>query len=160
MQLATPAVINFYGANKENGFLSNFYPAPIFVTGNRYPTTEHYYQAQKSAWQDERERIRLAPTPHEAAKLGRRGIKKLRPDWDTVKYGVMLVALMAKFTQHPNLAALLLATGDEVLVENTINSVRPDPVWGNGNAGEGMNWLGKLLMLVRDEINHRRKSAS
>lgn len=146
--------IEFYGANKPNGFLSNFYVAPIEITGKTYQTTEHYYQAQKAAKSSDRERIRTAPTPHDAANIGRRQIE-LRPDWETIKYGVMLVALTAKFTQHPSLAAQLLGTGDAYLVEHTVGSVRPDPVWGDGKAGEGMNWLGKLLMLVRDELRNR-----
>lgn len=143
--------VKFYGANKENGHFSNFYVAPIEIDGQMWLTTEHYYQAQKATNFDDAERIRLCQTPHEAAKIGRRYIQ-IRPDWDTVKYGVMLTALTAKFTQHPDLRNKLLATGDSYLVEHTVGSVRPDPVWGDGEAGEGKNWLGRLLMLLRDQL--------
>ena len=43
----------------------------------------------------------------------------MRSDWDTARDEVMLVALRAKFTQHPDLRTQLLATGDAPLVEHT-----------------------------------------
>lgn len=44
----------------------------------------------------------------------------LRSDWDAVRDEAMLVALRARFTQHPALRAQLLATGDAVLIEHTL----------------------------------------
>lgn len=43
--------------------------------------------------------------------------RPLRDDWETVKDQVMRKALVAKFTQRPDLRAALLATGDEALIE-------------------------------------------
>ncbi len=60
----------------------------------------------------------------------------------------MLEALRAKFTQHPNLRAALLATGSARLVEHTAN----DAYWGDGGDGHGKNRLGALLEQVRDEL--------
>jgi hypothetical protein len=53
-----------------------------------------------------------------------------------------------KFTQHPHLRALLLSTGDALLVEHTEN----DSCWGDGGDGSGKNRLGQILMRVRDEL--------
>ena len=66
----------------------------------------------------------------------------------SVKVAVMRDALRAKFTQHPELSELLLGTGDAKLVEHTEN----DDYWGDGGDGRGKNMLGRLLMLLRDEL--------
>jgi ribA/ribD-fused uncharacterized protein len=60
----------------------------------------------------------------------------------------MLDALRAKFTQHDDLADLLLSTGDRPLVEHTAN----DAYWGDGGDGKGKNRLGRLLERVRREL--------
>lgn len=60
----------------------------------------------------------------------------------------MHAALRAKFTQHADLAALLLSTGSAKLVEHTTN----DSFWGDGGNGRGRNMLGQLLMRVRDDL--------
>ncbi|STI76904.1 swarming motility protein [Escherichia coli] len=45
-----------------------------------------------------------------AARMGRDRSKPLRKNWESVKEQVMRKALRAKFEQHPELRALLLAT--------------------------------------------------
>jgi ribA/ribD-fused uncharacterized protein len=60
----------------------------------------------------------------------------------------MSKALTAKFTQHPELKALLLGTGDARLVEHTEN----DSYWGDGGNGRGRNMLGQLLMQLRTKL--------
>jgi len=77
--------------------------------------------------------------------MGRRRDLPFRADWDAVKDDVMRVALRAKFTQHPALRALLLGTGDAVLVEHTRN----DTYWADGGDGSGRNRLGELLVELR-----------
>ena len=42
-----PRVINFYRVSDEYGCFSNFSPHPIDLDGKRWPTAEHYFQAQK-----------------------------------------------------------------------------------------------------------------
>ena len=74
----------------------------------------------------------------------------LRPDWEEVKVGIMEEIVRAKFTQHPELAARLLATGDKVLVEGNHWG---DTCWGvDTRTGQGENHLGKILMKVREEL--------
>lgn len=84
----------------------------------------------------------------QAARMGRDRTRRLRPDWEIVKLQVMREALRAKFTQHLDLRAALLATGDALLVEHTAN----DRFWGDGGDGKGKNWLGKLLMELREAL--------
>jgi ribA/ribD-fused uncharacterized protein len=52
---------------------------------------------------------------------------------------------LAKFVQNPDLAELLLATGDAGLIEDSPS----EPYWGIGPDGNGLNWAGRVLMEVR-----------
>jgi N-glycosidase YbiA len=140
--------INFYRASDDYGEFSNFSRHSIFLDGARWPTSEHYFQAQKFHDAAYRERIRRARSPMDAANLGRDRKQKLRNDWESVKDEVMRKALRAKFTQHEELKILLLGTGDAKLVEHTAN----DSYWGDGGDGRGRNRLGQLLMQVREEL--------
>ncbi len=40
--------IRFSSENRPYGFLSNFYPAPVVLAGETWPTTEHYDQRHRS----------------------------------------------------------------------------------------------------------------
>src|SRR6187397_1298724 len=104
--------INFYSAGDEYGCFSNFSRHPIALDGKRWPTSEHYFQAQKFLDPKRREQIRRSSKPAQAASLGRDRRTPLRRDWESIKVDVMRKAVAAKFEQHPVLAALLLATGD------------------------------------------------
>jgi ribA/ribD-fused uncharacterized protein len=141
-------VIKFYRVRDTYGFLSNFYKRTITLKGETWPSTEHYFQAQKFAGTRYESEIRKAKSPREAADAGRDRGKPLRADWEAVKDSVMYEAVKAKFTQHADLRQMLLDTGDATLVECTEN----DKYWGQTPLGVGENKLGKLLMKVREEI--------
>ena len=131
------------------GFFSNFdRKHPITINGVEWPSTEHYFQAQKFAGTDHVEAVRKAETPSESASMGRDRNRPLRKDWEQVKDDVMREAVRAKFTQHADMKALLLNTGDSELIEHTIN----DSYWGDGGDGSGKNMLGKILMEIREEL--------
>lgn len=144
--------IEFYGVRAEHGCFSNFWPAPISIHGTVWPTSEHYFQAQKFTQAEHQEAIRRVASPMIAARMGRSRARPLRADWETVKDEVMLTALRAKFSQHPELCQRLLATGDALLIEHTPR----DTYWGDGADGRGLNRLGQLLMQVREELRQRR----
>jgi ribA/ribD-fused uncharacterized protein len=141
-------VIHFYSVGDEYGCFSNFAPYPIKVGGKLWPTSEHYFQAQKFKDEEKREAVRKAKTANLAARMGRDRKSKLRPDWESVKVSVMTEAVRAKFTQHDALRAILLGTGDAKIVEHTEN----DDYWGDGGDGSGKNMLGQILMRVRCDI--------
>jgi len=154
--MSEPNVINFYSVNDEYGEFSNFAAFPITVKKKRWPTSEHYFQAQKFENPAYREEIRKAKTPMIAARLGRDRRKKLRRDWESVKDNVMREAVRAKFTQHEELRVLLLSTGNARLVEHTAN----DACWGDGGDGSGRNMLGRILMEVREKLRAEKDSAA
>ena len=146
-------VIKFYSTKEEYGFFSNFAAYPIKLKGKVWPTSEHYFQAQKFAGTEYEEQIRKESSPMIAARMGRDRKKKLRPDWEVVKDSIMREAVLAKFLQHPDLSEKLLATEDAILVEHTQN----DNYWADGGDGSGKNMLGKILMSVREELVGSRK---
>jgi ribA/ribD-fused uncharacterized protein len=142
------AVIRFYSTRDEYGCFSNFSAHPIRLRGRTWPTSEHYFQAQKFAGTPYEEEIRRAKSPMIAARLGRSRKQPLRRDWDSAKDAIMREAVLAKFTQHDDIRATLLGTGDAEIVEHTAN----DSYWADGGDGSGRNMLGRILMSVREEL--------
>lgn len=143
-----PSVIHFYSVTDDHGWCSNFAPYPIKLGGRVWPTSEHYFQAQKFEESSVQEAVRQTRSPMLAARMGRDRKLKLRRDWDSIKVSIMRDAVRAKFSQHKDLAQLLLATGDAKLVEHTDQ----DDYWGDGGDGSGKNMLGRILMEVRQEL--------
>jgi ribA/ribD-fused uncharacterized protein len=162
--------ILYFGRDRDAfRFLSHFWPAPILIDGEEWPTVEHYYQAQKSANRGYREAIRQAATPGMAKRLAaqpdaKRRLSKHswfrangtrpRQDWFEVKLDIMRRADYAKFIQHPELAAALLATEDAELIEDSPS----EPYWGVGPDGQGLNWAGRVLMEVRQKLADDREN--
>ena len=129
----------------EYRFLSNFFPAVVTLDGETYPSVEHAYQAAKTTSPIAREAIRTCPKPGQAKRNGR--MVQLRPDWEEIKLDVMRDLLWQKF-QHYDLREQLLATGDRRLIEGNHWN---DTFWGVCR-GVGQNWLGVLLMEIREEM--------
>lgn len=144
--------IFFYTATGAYGCFSNFSRHGIHCDGQWWPTVEHYFQAQKFLDPAHRKRIAAARGPKEAKALGWDKRIPLRPDWEKIKDDVMLQAVRQKFATHDEPRAILLATGDDELIENAPS----DYYWGCGVDGTGRNRLGQILMQVRDEIRNER----
>jgi ribA/ribD-fused uncharacterized protein len=139
----------FFG---EYRFLSNFHPAPITIEWRfgmeiDFPTNEHAFMFHKPATILTNKEISAiqAMTPAEVKKWGRS--IELRPDWEKIKKKVMFDINWAKYTQNPDLAAKLLETGNKLLIERNYWG---DTTWGIDHNKGGKNYLGKILMMVRD----------
>jgi N-glycosidase YbiA len=146
--------IYFYKVNEPYGCFSNFSPHGIEMLGEYWPTVEHYYQAQKFVGTKDEALIKAihgVKTPEEAAALGRDRTRFLRSDWEAVKFLIMREAVLTKFLTHAAIQAVLLETGDRLLIENSAT----DYYWGCGLDQTGQNQLGKILMSVRQEIRQR-----
>jgi ribA/ribD-fused uncharacterized protein len=87
--------------------------------------------------------------------------------WAGTKLRAMRDAVMAKYRQNPKALKILLDTGDSYLAEASY-----DKYWGVGmeepnprlktlpsgsNPWPGQNWLGRILMDVRQELRFREK---
>lgn len=121
-----------------------------------------------------------AAAKRRGSKRGDDGVRiALRSDWEDVKQDVMLVCLRRKFDPYTNpvLAEQLSATGYRMLVEGNTWGDRTWgaiwlglpaaketdlPIWARDAdraarplvmALAGENWLGRLLMLVRAELD-------
>ena len=128
----------------DYSFLSNFYIEP---DGTH---VEGEYQSAKCAKPEDAARI-LGLPPAKAKREGRKAL--MLPGWDnsSVRVAKMTALVRKKFTDHPALAQLLLATGDRKLAEGNYWN---DTFWGVSWAG-GENHLGKILMAVRAELKEK-----
>lgn len=120
--MAEKTTINFYSVTAEFGEFSNFAAFPIRLQGKTWPTSEHYFQAQKFDDEEHVEEIRKAKSPMIAARMGRSRKRPLRREWESVKDSVMRKAVLAKFTQHDDLRTLLLSTGDAVAPQQIVSA--------------------------------------
>jgi len=145
--------IRFYRASeKPYGAFSNLYKRAIEFEGEIFPTAEHAYQAGKARKPSVREWLMAAPSPSLLA-MAAHGLYvwDIAPDWSRIKFDRMKRILVAKFTQHDDLKALLLDTSKARLVESATVNNPVNRLWGEVN-GVGQNKLGQLLMEVRAEL--------
>lgn len=143
----------------EYYFLSNVYPLkdPIEVReveGQAAPTVEHAYQAAKFVNESDKLNVLDAKTGGSAKTIARKLIEagaEVDSHWQDRKLGVMRYYVNQKFKNDVELATLLVQTGQTEIVEgNPWN----DNYWGRSPIDnvEGANWLGKILMDVREQI--------
>lgn len=140
-----PIICNFRGGYR---FLSNFYPCDV----GGWPSVEHAFQAAKTDATMWRLRIRQAPTPGAAKRLGAQ--VPLRADWEDIKVNQMRALLRLKFRFAP-LRTKLLQTGEAELVEG---NRWHDNFWGACSCDKctpvpKQNWLGILLMEIREGLH-------
>ncbi|MFF4341782.1 NADAR domain-containing protein [Kitasatospora sp. NPDC001540] len=129
--------------------LRHDHPAPITVADTDYPSVTHAYWALSVAEPEARHAIATAQNAAAARRLAARAPR--REGWEQARTAVMAALLRAKYDQHPELAEVLLATDDATVLYDDMNS----GFWGD-NAGRGRNWSGRLLELVRSELQARR----
>jgi len=139
----TKLITSFRDAHR---FLSNFYLAPVEFEREIYPSSEHAFQAAKTVDAEDRRIIREEKSPGKAKRLGQQ--ITLRDGWEEMKVWVMEEIVKNKFENNADLRILLLRTGNAKLVEE---NTWGDKIWGVYD-GEGENWLGKILMKVREEL--------
>jgi len=127
----------------EYAFLSNFFPTLTEFEGLTYLSSEAAYQAAKTT--DEKIRMNfIQMTGAESKRYGK--TITLRDDWEDIKLDVMREVIFNKFSSNKELRDKLLKTGEAKLVEG---NTWGDSWWGI-YSGTGENWLGRILMEVRD----------
>ncbi|MEV4139640.1 NADAR family protein [Dactylosporangium sp. NPDC049742] len=124
-------------------WLRNEYPVPVTVAGSTYASAVHAYWALATTDEAARHAIGAAATAMLAERTARTA--PLRPDWPLVRATAMHAVLRAKFTQHPALADVLVATGDARIDYGSDS-------FGPGDGPGTRNWVGRLLELVRSEL--------
>ena len=129
----------------QHAYLSNFWYAPFVFCSVTYPTVEHFYQSAKADNARGWLAVIGAPTPRDAKRVGRS--IRMNSEFESAKKVIMMNGVISKFRQHPELSGLLAGTGNEYLCE--VNT------WGDrywGFDGNGENWLGRILMMVRELV--------
>lgn len=129
--------------------LGNYSICTIFYQGHMYQSVEHAYQAARFSHAALKKIVRDEPSPNQAKQRAHAMIAATREDWDNVKVDIMHELLREKFSQEPE-RSVLLSTGNEELVEG---NWWKDTFWGQCPVGNGQNWLGRLLMDVRQELH-------
>jgi len=128
------------GSPNWRKMLSNFWVADFVWNGLTYRTVEHCFQAAKIALADPTLAQSFALESQSALARGdgvaarkQRKLVLLDPQqlarWDREKHVVMQSAMRAKFSQHPALAAVLLATGNAQLWHGTGRGAQPQRIW-------------------------------
>jgi ribA/ribD-fused uncharacterized protein len=144
-----PGVV--HDAKKIGGFvaeyrwLSNFFLCRVDWDSLVYGSAEAAFHSAKYPAAEREVFTRLSPD--QAKKLSYTKPYD-RVAWEARKLRVMHEIVWAKFSQNPELAKKLLATGDRYLEETNWWG---DKVWGVYR-GEGQNLTGKVLMDVRARL--------
>ena len=136
----------------------NFQVRAFEVDGVRFFSCEHAFQALKyAAGSAERQKI-ADIKPFAAESDHSHGMRcwlagnqlaedKLVPNWNSVKLEVMLEVNRAKYAQHADLRAELLATGTSTIVGC------PSTQWSfDGKHHKWADWNGRIQMLIREEL--------
>ena len=135
----------------EHDQLSNFYARSFVWRGYGWRTAEHAYQAAKffDINPAVAETIRAALTPREAKALAKEYRDQRDPNWTEKKLAVMEDILRAELSQDEALRAMLIASGENELIEDSPE----DGYWGRGPDDLGENHLGRLWMKLRSELS-------
>jgi ribA/ribD-fused uncharacterized protein len=145
--------IRFYRASERPfGCFSNLFRRPIVFEGRGFPTSEHAYQFAKPRKPEVAEWLMAAPSPAILAATAHGLLPwDVAPGWSKGRHDRMLRVVRAKFEQHPDLAEILVGTGDATLIEAGTVDNEVNRRWGEVN-GKGRNLLGKILMEIRGGI--------
>lgn len=151
-------VIVFTKVRGPYGWLGNMAPYRVEYLDEVYPTSEALFQALRFDDPELRRMIRAKSSPMAAKMVAKayatRMIIKRLGDQDLDN---MRLVLRLKMEQHPQLLPLLLATSDATIIED-VSARRGGSAlfWGAANVDGtwiGQNWLGKLWMARRAELN-------
>lgn len=156
-------VVLFYGTKGKYGCFSNFYPCTFVCDGVSYHCSEQYMMHQKALLFrnfDIAEAILAESDPLAMKKLGRQVRNYSEKWWGSKRVEIMRIGLKEKFKQNPELLEVLMSTEDAIIGE----AAPRDVIWGTGkgkncinpNEWRGQNLLGKILMMVREDIKNER----
>lgn len=90
-------MIRFSKSNNKYGCFSNFCPCSVKYQQMDFDNSEVVYQSMKTLDMSEREKF-IGLDGKEAKKLGKKSA--IRPDWEAVKYPIMVDVCFAKFSQN------------------------------------------------------------
>ncbi|KAH7823109.1 putative NADAR family protein [Monocercomonoides exilis] len=152
------------------GIFAQWFTSPFVVDSIRYNTAEHWMMAEKARLFNDDvslQNILKASTPRKAKELGR-GVKNFNGTvWEQKKFDIVYQGNLHKFSQHPELKALLMETKSSIIVEASpldaiwgIKMAASNPKATNPHEWKGENVLGFAIMAVRDTFFEQLKESS
>lgn len=155
--ITTDTMVLFWGEE-----FSQWHDSEIIIKGVTYSCAEQFMMAMKAAFFcdfETQEKIMKTLEPSRQKSLGRTVKNFNVEEWSKVSRKFVYAANYAKFTQHPDLYKILMATGNKEIVEASPY----DRIWGIGlgandpraqdkSQWQGLNWLGECIMKVREDL--------
>ena len=136
----------FFGAYRR---LSNMYLVRVYYEGDVYPSVENAYQAAKFPKEERAYFKTCSPYDAKRASIGK-PMMYSKEEWDNIrKVPIMKMLLEQKFNCKMNgeFHTFLSGTKGKYLEET---NWWDDTFWGCTLDGVGENYLGKLIMEIRD----------
>lgn len=159
-----PYVIGFYRPDNDYGCFSNWYESVFKYAGKSYCHVEQfmmYHKVMMFGREDLGEQIMSTKDPHTCKKIAGQRFPEFNQEiWEETCYHIVKRGIKAKFSQNEKILQILLDTGDALLAECS----KVDKKWGIGldikdshcsvpSRWNGKNYLGRILMEVRDELS-------
>ena len=171
MKISHPELIGFWHEYEDYGCLSNWYKAEFEYAGISFSSVEQFMMYQKvMAFRqyDLGNKIMNTSDPAKAKTLGGTPFSEFDTGiWDKISYQVVKRAVRAKFIQNPDILEILLSTGNAILAECSARDKKwgigidiSDPSYKDISKWKGKNYLGRILMEVREELAREKKLSS
>ena len=148
----------------ESSFLCNKYESQFYIIQNdEFPTIEGRFLIAEAAYQASKLNFNKFVNQYREINAIQIEYLKYIHQWlidplfkyDDKKWRSMLSIIRAKFTRT-NLYVKLLETRDWFIINHS-RLYRMKSLWSDGYNGCGYNWLGLILMIVREEIREKLK---
>jgi ribA/ribD-fused uncharacterized protein len=117
---------------------TNWSAHQIVIWGKRFATVDPHWALV----------IKNAKSPWQARRLSRQH-SIIAEQWDTQRVAVMRELLTAKVFQHEDVREALRKTGNMAIIEKGREG---DSFWGVGPDEDGQNTLGKIWIVLRQQI--------
>ena len=164
-------MIGFFHENEEYGCFSNWYPAAFEYAGKHYANSEQfmmYHKVMMFHKYDLADQIMRTTDPYKCKKIAGQKFPEFDSDlWEKTCVTIVKRGVKAKFAQNEDILQILLGTGNTLLAECSPY----DKKWGIGidindpdhtviAKWRGKNFLGRILMEVREEIRQEMYASS
>ena len=157
--MITDKYVFFWG-----GVFSQWAPSKFSLNGVEYNCAEQYLMAAKAILFNDtnaHKQIMGTTSPAYQKSIGRKVKGFIVSVWEKRCRDIVYEANYAKFTQNPHMLVELIQTGDREIVEASPE----DKIWGIGlhesdprcldkEQWNGKNWLGIIIMKVRETITN------
>lgn len=145
--------------NKQNDFLSIYYPINLELYGIKFKTLEHYYFGFKCNCFELMQDVSQHATPekrlNELIEEYSDKVNVVRPDWEDVRQQILGYGVYMKFLEEPCRSKLLELPKDTEFIFGFTNPRPSDELLFLGHSlitCEGCNTYGKLISSHRSYI--------